>query len=1010
MTPSETGSKHLVIVVHGIRTFGGWQERLGALLKQEDPSVEVRRYKYGYFSALAFALAPVRFIETRRFRAALTALLKGSHWDRIDIVAHSFGTHIVSWALRGMKPEKRQRIHTLILAGSVLKPNFRWDELVGGSIWRLVNECGTRDAILLLSQMIPLTGMAGRVGFYGMSGDNFVNRYHRLGHSGYFLKDGRPSDTFMRENWLPLLIGSTPVRAVDERASLTAVHGLWIFILNNSEPIKLSVYALPVLALVVWMFVQWQQSIAASLAAESSALQEQEPDLALQLARHAYLVSDNEETRSALFGALQNARWIKSYLRGHVRDVAGAAFNHDGTRLVSVQQTNGRKAIVWDTESGRQVDVYPGDAPQPTGMRVVAVDGYKRVAFGSENLLLLWAADEVEIVELGTWRTVNRIAYNGDIALHPGSGKLAVLGDRGAVLSVSRPSSRDYLWPDDQFSELRFSRDGGTLIAIGPKKILLQGTTRQRFDEELRFTKLPSPIVIETGGAKKVALTDDGTLLAAIGPRLRVWDLVTRQLRHDLPTPHEWLGADLAFWPGHELLLTAGGGGSTGGHSIALWDTDTGRYLGPLLKGFKHATQMLAFSQDGRWLASGDRTGSLQLWDFKTRVNPHLGQPMKVSPDRIVALAAHPTSPTLAAATVSGKVLLFDYRSQEVAGDIANYDGRQVTALAYGGGGRKLYIAISDGSVEVWDNGQRAITASANVAHGRRLVRLEVHPRSKLLLGITDSGESLVLDADSLQRKLARRETWSPAATFHATEPRLLAPYVELFTYLSVWDVESDSQVSRFLLPGQTSGVVSRSDGQRLALLQEYDIAYVTETAVLSLPSAAVPPASHGLPAPQLPTGAVLQGHRNPPYFARFSPDGAWLATAGFYFRPTERPDPVDLERELLSRQYKYVQEVFLWNGRSGRALGKPLQIPGTSLGALEFGDRGQALLSLSGSGEVVLWDLNACNWSARAAEIAGRELTRAERERYLGHESWLYNILNWTRRVSRIGGAAASC
>jgi len=77
--------------------------------------------------------------------------------------------------------------------------------------------------------------------------------------------------------------------------------------------IKLAVYTLPLLAW-VWMFIQWQQSIAASLAAESAAVQEQEPDLALQLARHALPCADSEDTRAALFGALQNARWIKSYL------------------------------------------------------------------------------------------------------------------------------------------------------------------------------------------------------------------------------------------------------------------------------------------------------------------------------------------------------------------------------------------------------------------------------------------------------------------------------------------------------------------------------------------------------------------------------------------------------------------------------------------------------------------------------------------------------------------------
>ena len=39
---AETASpKHVIILVHGIRTFGDWQNRLGALLKSKEPEAEV---------------------------------------------------------------------------------------------------------------------------------------------------------------------------------------------------------------------------------------------------------------------------------------------------------------------------------------------------------------------------------------------------------------------------------------------------------------------------------------------------------------------------------------------------------------------------------------------------------------------------------------------------------------------------------------------------------------------------------------------------------------------------------------------------------------------------------------------------------------------------------------------------------------------------------------------------------------------------------------------------------
>lgn len=48
-----TTAQHIVILVHGIRTFGAWQDRLAALLHAHEPGVEVHVYKYGYLDALA---------------------------------------------------------------------------------------------------------------------------------------------------------------------------------------------------------------------------------------------------------------------------------------------------------------------------------------------------------------------------------------------------------------------------------------------------------------------------------------------------------------------------------------------------------------------------------------------------------------------------------------------------------------------------------------------------------------------------------------------------------------------------------------------------------------------------------------------------------------------------------------------------------------------------------------------------------------------------------------------
>jgi len=76
----------------------------------------------------------------------------------------------------------------------------------------------------------------------------------------------------------------------------------------------------------------------------------------------------------------------------------------------------------------------------------------KRVAFAADDkLLLLWAANEVEIVEAGSWRHGQPDRYRGDIALHPCERKTrGSRRPRRGAPDITRPSSRDYLWPDDQ--------------------------------------------------------------------------------------------------------------------------------------------------------------------------------------------------------------------------------------------------------------------------------------------------------------------------------------------------------------------------------------------------------------------------------------------------------------------------------------------------------------------------------------------------------------------------------
>src|SRR5690242_12215144 len=112
--PKDRVATHIILTVPGIRTYGQWQSRFGALLKREGCRAEIRNFDYGVFSLFSYVLPFLRFIEARRFRQALESLARPHPNARIDIVAHSFGTYIVGRSLKSIASKGGIQVHTVI--------------------------------------------------------------------------------------------------------------------------------------------------------------------------------------------------------------------------------------------------------------------------------------------------------------------------------------------------------------------------------------------------------------------------------------------------------------------------------------------------------------------------------------------------------------------------------------------------------------------------------------------------------------------------------------------------------------------------------------------------------------------------------------------------------------------------------------------------------------------------------------------------------------------------------
>lgn len=186
---------HVIVLVHGIRTYAEWQERLAGVLADKGYEL-VYPIGYGFFDVLSF-LCPL-FTRRKPIERVLRELraIKTKHRDAdISVVAHSFGTYVLSKILEDATDIS---LHRVILCGCIVPLKFRWDKVVARVKGLVVNEVGTRDSWPVAAGLV--TWGYGPSGTFGFKTTHVRDRYHNCGHSDFF------EDELMARYWLPMLL------------------------------------------------------------------------------------------------------------------------------------------------------------------------------------------------------------------------------------------------------------------------------------------------------------------------------------------------------------------------------------------------------------------------------------------------------------------------------------------------------------------------------------------------------------------------------------------------------------------------------------------------------------------------------------------------------------------------------------------------------------------------------------------------------------------------------------
>ena len=531
--------------------------------------------------------------------------------------------------------------------------------------------------------------------------------------------------------------------------------------------------------------------------------------------------------------------------------VWSAAFSPDGSTVA----TGGFQGEIdlWDARTGAHRRRLRGTAAKrPGGAPEVAFVGNAGLADYVDGVLTIW-----------NWRTARRTRGHRlqgaplFQAFSPGGERLVTLNlGRYTVWDVRSQRQVGWVHPDvDRSVAVALSPDGQTIAFLGSGGEITLWDVRpeggSRRDLPLLGDTQAVTIAFDREGSRIVTGGTGLLTVWQLNPAHRLVDVLAGDPLHDIflldqneaatvafgHTSHGdrlvWATADgiTAWSPEKGIIANRQLAGRPSFYNYAVSPDGTGVAVAELERigvlrfdrspprpTFSAAAspEALAYSSDGRMLASGGNDGWLTIWDART--GARLGSPVRASSEIVWDVAIDPAGTMLVGvgygdfvsrwtiAREGGRVRLVPARPHLLHG----HSGA-VSSVAFSPDSRLLATGDNQGVIRLWDARTGAGFGEALSAAGRSIGDLAFRPDSKILASGDDSGAIRLWDVAEgreLGRPLRAHVGGVASLSFRADGEQLAS--ADINNAVLVWDsVLWSTDWSR--LAGRLCAAVSRS-------------------------------------------------------------------------------------------------------------------------------------------------------------------------------------------------------